>query len=75
MIRRRNTEPGPPKGDIDTHFTAGSCDLVGSVEALGDLAGAGFGDGQVAGQNGDELITAPAANVIMGAHLAAQAGR
>ena len=33
------------------------------------------GDGEIAGQNRDEFIAAPAANIVAGAHVAAEAGR
>jgi hypothetical protein len=46
----------------------------GPLRRSGDLAGAGLGDGEVAGQDRDKLIAAPAADIVAGAYLAAQAG-
>jgi hypothetical protein len=61
--------------EIDADFAPVSPDMIRRVEAFDDLAGTGLGDGEVTGQNGYELIAAPAADIIPRAHVAAEAGR
>src|ERR1700685_3129165 len=55
-------------------FVALAREVIRAIETVRDLARTSFGVGLSAGENRDELVTAPAADEIAGAHLAAEPG-
>ena len=61
-------------GNRDMNLVAFAGDAVGAIEARGDLAGTCFGVGLFAGENGNELVTTPAADEIACAYLTAEPG-
>src|SRR5208337_4856253 len=61
--------------DIDMDFMPIAGDAIRPVETRCDLAGTSFGMVLRTGQNRDKFITAPAADKIPCAHLAAETGR